>query len=504
MSNETTPAPPGFPPIQSSVDASQRALWWREMAAMLRQVENDFEARIEMLQTASSPAPAVPASTDAVSGVVEPGTLWLAPAEPGTAPGFGSGTFLDPLRIHSAQDFDAAITRPDVNVLWLGIPEENNGGWTVSGLTIDGNHSRVATDNRRSVRGGLRIYGNAAHVSHVEVIGLRGRYEVDPVTGINYEAFGISTINAPAGPWQGPDGGTVIEDCIVRDCCPKSYCSAFSIGYRTRQRPLAPSVVQRCRVPQFTDNWFAYAACDATTFRDCFASDCYFAFFNDTDGVDGWLIEGCETYTRRTGLYISAVEGAAGHGRKCRVRVIHSTFGWVHETGQDKFVALLWDKKVVGANAAEWCDFEISNCRVLAPPPPPNETANKLCLANVLASHAIGSFLTADGRPRQRIRLVNSDFFLRGGQQKESALLLLDDPTGATEIGDITVAACHVRATLDATVTKFYLASMNCPKAARLRISGCTHPAFAETRMAVALMNVAANPLVLANNTTFA
>ncbi|MCC7376868.1 MAG: hypothetical protein IT581_19570 [Verrucomicrobiales bacterium] len=911
MSNETAPASPAFPPRQSSTDASQRALWWREMAAMLHQVESDLQSRADTLQTAAAVLPDNTAPANFTNTeVIEPNTLWLTPAEPGTAI-TGTGTFLNPLRIRSAQDFDAAITRPDVNhlrlhagvyltqgnwvwprhcllpnggslvgagpgrtiirldesavfadangarpdinLLWLGVPGENNGGWTVSGLTLDGNHARVIKNDRQSVRCGLRVHGNAAHISRVEVIGLRGRYEGDPITGINYEAFGISTINAPAGPWNGPDGGTVIEDCVVRDCHPKSYCSAFSVGYRTQNRPLAPSIVQRCRAPEFTDNWFAFAACDATTFRDCFASDCRFGFFNDTDGVDGWLIEGCETHTRRAGLFISAVEGATGHGRKCRVQVVHSTFGWVYEAGQDKFVALLWDQKGGDAKAAEWSEFEIAHCRILAPPsPPPAQPANQLFLANVLAaqtrnirfesnivpedhlivlpdetlfdtfsirdtrhpdgtpdlryvhedpksvwlapidpatvttrqsagqavkrqkllgcgtasepfrvasaaqfdallqrfraprrfmlypgayqtggshafpdgrslapgceligvggsastrltlapnaaaspgappdpaplevltggspttsppgspvnsvrfegltidltdlqgraaialrvwagrativdvavvglwgkwdpaaavktaiaegggiwvfdvpnairggghriercsvdmrtgacatgirvasltpnperswiqgcrvtgnggtaldyslaafaanrgvtlrdcacdsvafaltghagqvegllidgcqwtaSHAMASLLTADGRPRQRLRMVNSELFLRGGQQKESALLLLEDPTGTTEISDITVESCHIRATLDATVTKFYLASMNCPKAARLRISGCTHPAFAETRTAVALMNIAASPLALADNTTF-
>lgn len=911
MSNENPPSSPAFPPLQSAADASQRTLWWREMAGMLREIEDEVQSRIDTLEAASvPPAPAVAAGGSS-PGILEPGTLWLAPVEPGTAGG-GSGTFHDPVRIASADDFDAAITRPgirhlrlhagvyrtrgnwacprhcilpnggsligagmgrtiirldddatftdatgthlDVNVLWLGPPSENNGGWTVSDLTIDGNHAQVIKNSRQSVRSGLRIHGNAAHIARVEVVGLRGRYEIDPITHINYEAFGISTINAPAGPWQGPDGGTVIEDCVVRDCFPKSYCSAISVGYRTHQRPVIPSIVQRCRVLQFTDNWFAYAACDATTFRDCYASDCYFAFFNDTDGVDGWLIDGCETYTRRAAIYISAVEGVAGHGRKCRVRAINSTFGWRHENAQDKFVALLWDKKNA-ADLAEWHDIEVSHCRILEPPPPPpNEAQNKLYLANVLAvrarnirfeenivpdnhlivlhdetpfdtilirdtrhpdgtpdvryvhedsktiwlapidpatvttrqsaaqpvkrhkllgrgtpcdpyrvataaqldgllqrfrtptrfllypgayqtggshafadgrslapgceligiagaaatrlslapgaasspgapvapiplevltggspatsppgaptpfirvegltidvsdlegraanalrlwayramvadvaviglwgrwdstaavktalaessgisihdvpnairggghridrcsvdmkrgacatgirvgsltsnserslvtgcrvignggtamdfshaayaanrsvtlrdcacdsvalafngnsgqvegvlidgcpwtaSQAIAAFVTTDGRPRQRVRLVNSELSLRGGQQSETALLWVEDPTGIAEVADITIESCHIRASLDATVARFLLASMNSPRAARLRVTGCTYPAFAETRQGIALMNNApANPLALSNNTTFA
>ncbi|MBL9136860.1 MAG: hypothetical protein JNK85_13390 [Verrucomicrobiales bacterium] len=914
MSNENPSSSPTFPPLESTSDAFQRALWWREMVGMLRQVENDFRTRIDTLEAdlPTPPPPPIPAHGGSPLGILEPNTLWLAPSEPGTHAG-GSGTFSDPVRITSAEDFDAAITRTeikhlrlhagvyltrgnwawprqcilpnggsligagvgrtiirlaesaaftgtggthlDVNVLWLGVPDENNGGWTVSDLTIDGNHSQVIKNSRQSVRSGLRIHGNAAHIARVEVVGLRGRYEVDPITKINYEAFGISTINAPAGPWKGPDGGTVIEDCVVRDCCPKSYCSAISVGYRIFHRPVIPSIVQRCRVPQFTENWFAYAACDATTFRDCYASGCYFAFFNDTDGVDGWLIDGCETYTSRAGVSISAVEGAAGHGRKCHVRVINSTFGWIHETGQDKFVALLWDRKKDVADLAEWNDFEVSNCRILEPPaPPPNVAPNKLYLANVLAlrakhfrfennivpkehlivihdetpldsilirgtqnpggtpdlryiyedpktiwlapidpasvttrqsasepvkrhkllgrgtasdpyrvasaaqfdgllqrfrtptrfllhpgayqtvgSHAfadgrslspgseligiagsastrlslassastaagapidpaplevltggspagtppgapiqfvrvegltidltdlqgrasvalrlwahraividvavigvwgkwdaaaaaktalaegggiwihdapnairggghridrcsvemkrgacatgirVGSltgntertlvtgcrivgnggtaqdyslaayaanrsvtlrdcicesvafafngssgpvesilidgcswaaaqaivaFVTADARPRQRVRLVNSEFAVRGGQHPESALLHLEDPTGNAEIADLTIESCHIRASLDATVARFLLASMNSPRATRLRVSGCTYPAFAETRQAVALMNNAAsNPLVLTNNTTIA
>src|SRR5690606_2025699 len=157
--------------------------------------------------------------------------------------------------------------------------------------------------------------------------------------GIQYEAFGISTINHESSTpedWQGLDGGTVIRDCLVHECCPASYCSAISLAYRPIGPPLAPSISERCVVRDFADHSFSFSASDNTTFRDCYASGMRHGFYNDTEGVDGWLIDHCEIHSRRTAIYICGLDSVPGHWRKCNVRATNSTFGWEYEKGTDK------------------------------------------------------------------------------------------------------------------------------------------------------------------------
>lgn len=340
-------------------------------------------------------APGIPASVPAPPESVEDGVRYVV-ATPDSASGSGQGTMSQPFRVVGADDFDALCRvldadarvhrihllpgtywtrgswahrdqgnahfqrpihltgsgpehtvialhpeeavfdsgsgdRPDTNVLWLGTNYNNGGRFVVRDLALDGSHRDLPPG--RVVSCGLRLWGNQCHVDNVQVRGLRGDLERE------LESFGITAVNSPSGPFPGPDGGTLIENCVVSDCAPNTYLTGIGAGYVDYGRLLLPSLVRNCRVldlpsgPNQRGSHAAYLYNSRVTFRDCFASGFANGFYCDTQAAHDVVITDCQAELTYTALLVAGVRTERDpNPYKRRIRVHHCVFDLTPQT----------------------------------------------------------------------------------------------------------------------------------------------------------------------------
>ncbi len=227
--------------------------------------------------------------------------------------GFSSDTTV----IHLSNDaiFEPdGVSRKDTNLFWVGEMGLNNTNMSVKNITF---HGHCETFGPSKYIGGLRVFGNNSIVDNVIIRGIRGSFSD------KHESFGISTINNSSGTWQGYDGGTIVTNCVVTDVPPYSYISAFSHGYRSLGRPILPSSFINCKAFLTLDNHFAYSGCCQTTVRDCYCDGANYAIYNDTDDVNGWLIDGNTFNIQYCGIFIASTQP---NMPRCNIKVINNTF----------------------------------------------------------------------------------------------------------------------------------------------------------------------------------
>jgi hypothetical protein len=252
------------------------------------------------------------------------------------------------------------VLRPDkdTNVMWIGIPYSNNGPITVQGITFIGSQSLFpATHNA----GGLVCWGNGCLVKDVKVKQLRGHPVIKDVDPLGFEVFGIACRNAQSGPWLGPDGGDVIEDCEVSGCADHAYLSAIYPGFGSFGRSFAITTIQRCTVDGGSRNHAAFSANVATHYKDCTARGFANGLYNDTSNVSDVIMENCTIDCNYAGVNIVGVPNKGT--KKENIQVRGCTFNITPLAGAEAIgMALVeWEGDHTAMN---WQNILMSDCRI--------------------------------------------------------------------------------------------------------------------------------------------
>lgn len=298
----------------------------------------------------------------------------------------GSGMDQSTIKLDPSAVFESdGEPRTDINVLWMGPYMENAGNFSVTDLTIDGNMSAFGPDKKI---GGLKIFGNAAQVLRVRVQGIRGIPKPSPDA---LEVFGILLNNGatqrPA--WAGnSDGGSLIQDCVVEDVAPLAFVTGIYPGYIDHDRPILPTIVERCVVDLGNHNQTCFSANFQTVIRDCTGSGAVFGFYNDTDDVDTVTMMDCQFTKIRVGISIKT-HNEPGHPpttKKTNVSVTRSSFDMVNMLNAqgnpvEPIGAEIWDQELL---EIPYSDFDINDCTYTAPadhPPVAISVATKISSA---------------------------------------------------------------------------------------------------------------------------
>lgn len=233
--------------------------------------------------------------------------------------------------------------RPDLVVLWLGQKWQNNGGpFVVEHLTVDGNEEAFPTN--RFVTGGIVAHANGVTMRGVRVKGLRGSFVP------HYEAFSFLVNNFAAGPYNGPDGGNLIIDCVAESNADRQdYLTLFYMGTRSfAGRPLMQSTVERCYAygtGEFKPVRVAFSPQQAVLFQNCGADNVQYAIYNDTGPVRDVLIRD----SRFTRVAYSGMTLILNDPKE-RLLVDRCTFDF---TGPVGIGMTVWDKWTNGSPAMD-------------------------------------------------------------------------------------------------------------------------------------------------------
>lgn len=289
-----------------------------------------------------------------------PGTYWTQ--GPWAFPGYVTfprpikltGSGLDTIiKLHpEAVDVTNGNRRPDFRVLTLGKAEQNNAGFVVQNLVIDGNEQAFADDQR--VTGGIEAYSNGALIENVVIRNLRGSPVGVGEPPLEHEAFYLRLINGVSGDYAGPDGGSIVRNVTVyangdRDL----YANPFYVAYTKKGRPLLSTTVENCRVigtgvrPARIGGNFN----EASLWTGCHWVNVGYAFYNDTGAAKDVTIRDCTaeglTYAAVSVIRANVDTSPAGRIKK-NILVTGCRFRFAPREGEDWRGLEAWNQKQDG------------------------------------------------------------------------------------------------------------------------------------------------------------
>lgn len=277
----------------------------------------------------------------------------------------GFTTFPKPIRIRGAGMHQTiirlspdAIThtdlkdRPDLCVLWFGIPWTNNAGpYTVEDLTVDGNCDAFPAN--RLVTGGLIFHSNNVTCRRVGVIGIRGSTTMPNAP----EAFGILINNRQTGPYDGPDGNNRVVDCVVESNGDfEEYVSPIFVSIQDHGRPIIQSEIVGCRTigTGVKPTRIGVSLSPFTVISRYSAHNIFHSLYHDSKPLRNATARDC----RFTGVVYSG-PFIIVDAPKERVLVERCDFEFTPKEGEEWIGLTVWDKFLSGAEAT---DIEVRDC----------------------------------------------------------------------------------------------------------------------------------------------
>jgi len=210
----------------------------------------------------------------------------------------GNGSVLK-LKVSSFELPDASYPngytgiRPDVPMIYCD-GASGDEEHVIEDLTLDARDA-VRNDHELIVNCGIRAT-TTLKCKGVVVRGLKGRWTPHPKTGLNYEAFGISSV--------GPRGATKIRDCRVY-MEPDCYGNGFTVGhlpnYGEVEQPM-PSTIEDCYVDGGSRNHVGYTASSNVLIQNCYSRRTNHGVYQDTAGARNIVVRNCHFTTHWCGI----------------------------------------------------------------------------------------------------------------------------------------------------------------------------------------------------------